>query len=103
MFRRAFTGGEPTKHAQEVYEVGLSIPIFQKYWDQQVVAGAVTEGDTPFVRHHWLVGDYTARSTDLLMNGENAHLRIVSAADAESRAKFALLGERGTSSFNFAL
>ena len=103
MFRRAFTGGEPTAHAREVYAVAMTIPIFQKYWDQQVVAGAVTNGEVVFVRHHWLVGDYRARSTDLLMNDDNVLLRIVAAADEASRAKFGLLAARGTSSVTLSL
>lgn len=97
MFRRAFTGGDPTAHAREVYAVALTIPIFQKYWNQQVVAGAVSDSEAPFVRHHWLVGDYTAMSTDLSTNDENVLLRIVAPTDDESRAKFALLAERGKS------
>jgi hypothetical protein len=98
MFRRAFTGGEPTAHAREVYALALMIPIFQKYWDQQVVSSGVTITEAAFVRHHWLVGDYRATSADLLMNDENVLLRIISPTDDESRAKFALLAARGTSS-----
>ncbi len=98
MFRRAFTGGEPTAHAREVYAIALTIPVFQKYWDQQVVADAVTDSEAPFVRHHWLVGDYTAMSTELLTHDDGVLLRIVAAADDQSRAKFALLAARGTSS-----
>ena len=102
MFRRAYVGGEPPAHARHVYAVAQSIALFRKYWDQHVVSDAVTDPNLPFERHHWIVGRFTATSTDLVINDEHTLLRILAPTDDTSREAFARLATLGTSSTDSA-
>jgi transcriptional regulator with XRE-family HTH domain len=98
MFRRVYASGIPPPAAKAVYENACDVPIFRKYWEQHVVAEALTDPHVPFTRHHWLVGTYCATSIDLRLTGGDGFLRIVAPADDASRLKFERLRTAGHSS-----
>jgi hypothetical protein len=98
MFRRAYVGGDAPPHARAVFATAHDIPIFKKYWDQQVVARSLSNDHGTFERHHWIVGTYRATAVDLVVNEDETRLRIIAPADDDSRAKFAHLATLGTNS-----
>ncbi len=95
MFRRAYSTGEPTDYARQVYALGSKLATFQKFWGEHLVSDAVSPNGRIVVRHHAVVGKFSALPLDLLMPDE-ARLRILSPADEESREKFERLRAMGT-------
>jgi transcriptional regulator with XRE-family HTH domain len=95
IFRRAYSTRELTPYAREVFERGNESERFRRYWSEHVVADSVTPDGVRIVRHHPAVGTFTAIPMDLMLPKQQAFLRILSAADAESREKFKRLQATG--------
>jgi transcriptional regulator with XRE-family HTH domain len=95
MFRRAYSTGEPSPYAEQVYQLANKLETFRKYWDQHVVADAATPHGVIITRHHPEVGQFSAIPIDLALPEQQAFIRILSPADEEARAKFELLKTNG--------
>jgi transcriptional regulator with XRE-family HTH domain len=95
IFRRSYSTGEPPAYAREVFERAETRPSFRRFWGEHLVADSVTPYGTTFVRHHPLVGTFSASAIDLAVPEQQGHLRIISPADADAREKLERLRERG--------
>jgi transcriptional regulator with XRE-family HTH domain len=95
MFRRAYSTGELTPYAHEVFERGHESERFRRYWNEHVVADSATPPGERIVRHHPTVGTFSAVPIDLMLPKTKAFLRILSAADGDSREKFKVLAATG--------
>ena len=91
LFRRAYSAAEPTEYANEVFALANKLMTFRKYWDEHVIADAVTPPGLPFNRRHPIVGSFSAIPIDLVLPDNQGFLRVLSAANKESRAKFSQL------------
>jgi transcriptional regulator with XRE-family HTH domain len=95
LFRRGYSAGDLTPYGAEVFELGSKLATFRKYWDEHVVTDSVTVPGQQFVRHHPVVGSFSAIPIDLMLPEQQGFLRVLSAADEESRAKFLQLRALG--------
>jgi hypothetical protein len=100
MFRRAYVTETPTPLAERVFEAARGFPIFQRFWDQQLVAEELFGRNTgPFKRHHAKLGEYFVVTTNLqVFHRDDLMIRIVAPADEAAVKKFKLLAKMGTGS-----
>ncbi len=100
MFRRAYTTVEPTAFARRIYEVASESPLFQKYWDEHLVAEAMFDAQLgPFERNHAIAGTYHVTVANMkLPRRDDVFLRIIAPADAADAETFARLAALGTAS-----
>jgi transcriptional regulator with XRE-family HTH domain len=95
MFRRVLATHRPTALAQRIYEFGTLHELFRRGWREEAIVEGVTP-PRPFARHHDIVGTFRVESTDLRVGTSNdAILRILTPADAESSATFDRLRDLG--------
>jgi hypothetical protein len=95
MLRRNLSSEEPNALAGPVYEKIKNHPMFQKAWEQRVVAVEVTN-ERFIVRNHARVGRLAMYGIDLsVAAGTDWFLRTLVPADKEAEAKFARLEEFG--------
>jgi transcriptional regulator with XRE-family HTH domain len=90
-FRRAYSTGELTPYAEQVFQLASKLETFRKYWDQHVVTDASTPHGIVITRHHPEVGTFSAVPIDLAVPEQQAFIRILSPANEDSRAKFEAL------------
>jgi transcriptional regulator with XRE-family HTH domain len=96
MLRRDLSSEAPNPLAGAVYERIKAHPLFQKMWEQRVVASEVTD-ERSIVRYHARVGRLALYGVDLgaTVGDGDWFLRTLSPADEDAEAKFAQLEEIG--------
>jgi transcriptional regulator with XRE-family HTH domain len=95
LFRRSYSAADVSPYGAEVFALASKLATFRKYWDELVVSDSVTAPGQLFVRHHPVVGTFSAIPIDLMLPAHQGFLRVLSAADEESRAKFLQLRALG--------
>ena len=100
IFRMAYATAEPTPFARRVYEIAQSYPLFQRFWEDQLIGEALFDTDPgPFERHHEVVGSYSILTSNLrLLRRDDMFLRIFAPADAAAKEKFERLRSLGAPS-----
>jgi transcriptional regulator with XRE-family HTH domain len=95
-FRRALATHRPTPLARRVYEFASRYEVFRRGWSEEAIVVGIT-ARSAFERHHHIVGSIRVESIDLRTGANNdAILRILTPADADSETKFATLSAMGT-------
>jgi transcriptional regulator with XRE-family HTH domain len=98
MLRRHFADGKPNASAQRVYDTVKHEPLFQRAWQERIVADEPTD-DKPFERHHAKVGTLRLCAVNMHLNRrDDIYVRILTPADAESAKGIGLLATMGKAS-----
>jgi transcriptional regulator with XRE-family HTH domain len=96
MFRLNYSSPSPSPFATAVYQRIKDEPLFQRAWQQRVVASELT-GTRVTVREHATVGLLTMYAVDLTSAMQPRFLlRVLMPADDQTAVKFARLEEVGT-------
>jgi transcriptional regulator with XRE-family HTH domain len=98
MLRRHYADGAPSAAAQRVYDAVKDDPLFQRVWQERIVADEPTD-DEPFERHHVKAGTLRLCAVNMYLNRRNdVYLRFLTPADAKSAKGIDLLATMGTAS-----
>jgi transcriptional regulator with XRE-family HTH domain len=96
MFRLNYSSQSPSPLADAVFQRVKEHPLFQRVWNQRIVAGELTK-DEVTVRHHAIVGKLNVYAIDFATAMcHDVFLRTLVPADEATTAKFhRLAGLRG--------
>lgn len=95
MFRLNYSSPSPSPFAAQVYEKVKRDPLFQRAWNQRIVADQLSEQQAS-VRQHPVVGRLAVQAVDLMTTRRGPYFtRFLAPADPESREKFARLRALG--------
>jgi transcriptional regulator with XRE-family HTH domain len=91
MFRLNYSSQSPSPFADAVYERVKGHPLFQRLWQERIVAGELTHEEVGF-RHHPVLGSLTVYAVDFTSPMcRDLFMRILVPADEATVAKFARL------------
>lgn len=96
MFRLNYASERPSPVAEAVYEAIKHEPLFLKAWNRRVISHDLTDEGIA-IRNHAVVGKLVMYPADLSISARpDLFLRTMTAADAETAAKFQRLANIGT-------